>query len=84
MVVLYASVLVSLVALNIAAFVVLLVVSLILGPALALVLILMLYTGTLLPVLAGAVYAAWKDLFAVPELPTAGSPAPARQDVFEA
>lgn len=60
------------------------VVSLILGPALALVLILMLYTGTLLPVLAGAVYAAWKDLFAVPELPTAGSPAPARQDVFEA
>lgn len=91
MVVLYASVLVSLVALNIAAFVVLLVVSLILGPALALVLILMLYTGTLLPVLAGAVYAAWKDLFALPSLPgshpgngTAPAASQPRPDVFEA
>ena len=91
MVVLYASVLVSLVALNIAAFVVLLVVSLILGPALGLVLILMLYTGTLLPVLAGAVYAAWKDLFALPPLPgshpgngTAPAASQSRPDVFEA
>lgn len=84
MAVFYASVLVSLLLLNIAAFVILLVFSLILGPALALVLILMLYTGTLLPVLAGAVHAAWRDLFgAAPAVP--GNVPPAGQDgVFEA
>jgi hypothetical protein len=84
MAVFYASVLVSLLALNIAAFVILLVLSLILGPALSLVLILMLYTGTLLPVLAGAVHAAWKDLFSAPATPgLTATPAPP-SDVFEA
>ena len=84
MVVFYASVLVTGVVLNIAAFVLLLVLSLVLGPALALVLLLMLYTGSLLPVLAGAVHAAWKDLFGPPATGPAPAPPPPRQDVFEA
>lgn len=84
MVVFYASVVVAGVVLNVAAFVLLLLLSLLLGPALALVLLMMLYTGSLLPVLAGAVHAAWKDLFVAPGVEAAGdTPAP-RQDVFEA
>lgn len=80
MAVFYASVLITLVALNLTAFVLLLVCSLILGPALSLVLMLLFYTGTVLPVIAAATYAAWKDLFAngqdrspVPP-PTPGTP----------
>lgn len=87
MVVFYASVLVAGVVLNIAAFIVLMLLSLILGPALGLVLILMLYTGSLLPILAGAVYAAWKDLFGPAATAGSGSnppPEAPRQDVFEA
>lgn len=64
MAVFYASVLVSLVALNLAALVLVLVCSMILGPNLSLVLMLLFYTGTVLPVIAGATYSAWKDLFA--------------------
>ena len=62
----YASVLIALVALNLTAFILLVICSLIVGPALSLVLMLMFYTGTVLPVIAAATYSAWKDLFAGP------------------